>query len=362
MSYTPHFAIVSSEESTVYTARPGAVRPTAEARATYVNLVRKELDREDAPENSGTRADGVTDPHLLRELLEMGMVREDASGVEKVAAVDPATVEARIGAMLRSEALTLLEEAHNLSNMLRPLIQESGRGSGTMSTERLVRIEGKAAINAIISESVERCTEELFTAQPGGGRPKATLETVRHQTAALLDRGVQVRTLYQHTAWHDGPTRAFVAEMTSYGAEFRTVDELLDRAIIIDRRLAFIPADSERDQAIAIKEPAVVRFLVGVFERNWFRARPFKGSRSPDESSSISSVLRETIIKCLIDGESDKAIAKRIGLSTRAYASHLAKLKEELRVETRFQLGYKLGRSVGSCSCDNEDAAGREAT
>lgn len=156
-----------------------------------------------------------------------------------------------------------------------------------------------------------------------------------------------MRTLYQHTAWHDGPTREYVTEMTSLGAQVRTLDEFFDRLIIVDRSMAFVPADTERDQAVIIREPAVVRFLTEVFERNWQRAKPFQGSRTPNESSHISAVLRETIIRCLIHGDSDNAIAKRIGLSTRAYATHLAKLKADLKAESRFQLGYRLGQLAG---------------
>lgn len=333
----------------MYPAKPVVPIPSTKARATYVELLRKdsgaqsERERPDGP--SGRPADGVReDREIMDELLSMGMVREDTSSPSRFVAVEPGIVEARIGALLRSSALTMLEEARNLTDLLRPLIVDARHTAGSQGSESIVRIQGKAAISAIVNESVQQSTSELFTAQPGGGRPKATLEQIRQQTAELLDRGVEVRTLYQHTAWHDGPTREYVTEMTSLGAQVRTLDEFFDRLIIVDRSMAFVPADTERDQAVIIREPAVVRFLTEVFERNWQRAKPFQGSRTPNESSHISAVLRETIIRCLIHGDSDNAIAKRIGLSTRAYATHLAKLKADLKAESRFQLGYRLGQ------------------
>ncbi|MFF0386224.1 LuxR family transcriptional regulator [Streptomyces sp. NPDC004286] len=285
---------------------------------------------------------------MLQELLSMGMVNADDSAPEKLTAVDPRVVEARVGAQLRSSALRLLEDARSLTELLRPLIAESRLVSGVSDGEPIVRIEGKAAISAVVNEAVQQCARELFTAQPGGGRPKATLQAIHQQTEALLDRGVLVRTLYQHTAWHDGPTRDYVSEMTSLGAQVRTLDEFFDRLIIVDRVLAVIPADTARNEAVLVRDEAVVRFLTEVFERNWQRAKPFQGSRTPTESSQLSEALRETIVRCLIHGDSDNAIAKRIGLSTRAYASHLAKLKAELKAETRFQLGYRLGQLAGS--------------
>ncbi|MFC8230403.1 LuxR family transcriptional regulator [Streptomyces sp. NPDC057287] len=333
--------------------KPVPLVPSAKARTTYVELLRGESRGRHEQEPFAT-SDGSHPPDrgTIQELLSMGMVCEDATAPAQVAAVDPGIVEARLGALLRSSALAMLEEARSLTDLLSPLIGESRNASGTLGGEPIVRIEGKAAISAVINETVQQAGKELLTAQPGGGRPKATLSTIREQTATLLDRGVEVRTLYQHTAWHDGPTREYVTEITALGAEVRTLDEFFDRIIIVDRRLAFIPADTERDQAVIIREPAVVRFLVEVFERNWQRAKTFQGSRTPNESIHISAMLRETIIRCLIHGDSDSAIAKRIGLSTRAYASHLAKLKAELRAESRFQLGYKLGLLAAGAGVD----------
>lgn len=338
---------------------------SAKARAAYVNLLCRDSQRRRVPtlsENGPDSADADDDREVLQELLSMGMLDADDSVPDKLTAVDPGIVEARLGAQLRSSALMMLEEARSLTELLRPLIAESRPVSGGSDGVPIVRIEGKAAISSIVNESVQQCAEELFTAQPGGPRPQATLHAIRRQTAALLDRGVKVRTLYQHTAWHDGPTRDYVSEISALGAQIRTLDEFFDRLIIVDRALAVIPANTARDQAVVVRDPAVVRFLAEVFERNWQRAKPFQGSRTPNESSQLSGALRETIIRCLIHGDSDNAIAKRIGLSTRAYASHLAKLKADLEAETRFQLGYRLGQLAGSqTSAPEEPAHGEPA-
>ncbi|MGF1428890.1 LuxR family transcriptional regulator [Kitasatospora sp. LaBMicrA B282] len=335
----------------MYSQLPSAPIPSSKARETYVELLRRSCrqgdgtaDRPTGPEESQQpQAAPPVDHETLQELLFMGMVDPDASCPEQVVAVDPGIVEARLGALLRSSALSMLEEARSLTDLLRPLMADARRATGPVGSELFTRIEGKAAISAIVNETVQQCSRQLLTAQPGGGRPAGTLDAVRRQTTVLLERGVEVRTLYQHTAWHDGPTRDYVSEMTGLGGEYRTLDQFFDRLIVVDHRIAFIPADTDRSHAVVIREPAVVRFLADVFERNWQRAKPFYGSRTPNESSHISAELRETIIRCLIDGDSDSAIARRIGLSTRAYSTHLARLKAEFKVETRFQLGYQLG-------------------
>lgn len=345
-------------------AKVVALVPSAKARTAYVELLRGKSQAGPEQERSTAQGESLSpDRETIQELLLMGMVSEDASSPVQLAAVDPGIVEARLGSLLRSSALTMLEEARSLTDLLRPLIGEARSASGAHGGEPIVRIEGKAAISAIIGETVQQAGKELLTAQPGGGRPRATLATIREQTGTLLDRGVEIRTLYQHTAWHDGPTREYVSEITPLGAKVRTLDEFFDRLIIVDRKLAFIPADTERERAVIIREAAVVRFLVEVFERNWQRAKMFQGSRTPNESADISAVLRETIIRCLIHGDSDGKIAKRIGLSTRAYSSHLAKLKAEFKAESRFQLGYLLGQLAPEVVASGTEraAAGPEA-
>jgi hypothetical protein len=47
-----------------------------------------------------------------------------------------------------------------------------------------------------------------------------------------------------------------------------------------------------------------------------------------------------------VEGHSDPASAKRLGVSTRTYAGYIAALKEEHGVETRFQLGYSMGQDA----------------
>ena len=49
-------------------------------------------------------------------------------------------------------------------------------------------------------------------------------------------------------------------------------------------------------------------------------------------------------MRMLIEGHSDPVSAKRLGVSPRTYAGYVADLKAEYEAETRFQLGYTMGR------------------
>ena len=58
----------------------------------------------------------------------------------------------------------------------------------------------------------------------------------------------------------------------------------------------------------------------------------------------IAEEQRAMTMRMLIEGHSDPVSAKRLGVSPRTYAGYVADLKEDFEAETRFQLGYTLGR------------------
>ncbi len=124
----------------------------------------------------------------------------------------------------------------------------------------------------------------------------------------------------------------------------RTLDEFFNRMIIIDRRVAVIPDRDDLSTAVAVREPAVVGFLVDTFERSWERARPFT-NKETTTLKDIAVEQRAMTIRMLIEGHSDPVSAKRLGVSPRTYAGYVADLKTEYEAETRFQLGYAMGQA-----------------
>ena len=131
--------------------------------------------------------------------------------------------------------------------------------------------------------------------------------------------------------------------MTARGAEVRTLDEFFNRMIVVDRRVAVIPHQDQLRVAVVVREPAVVDYLVDVFERSWERARPFT-NKETSLMKDIASEQRAMTMRMLIEGHADPVSAKRLGVSPRTYAGYVADLKTEYEAETRFQLGYTMGR------------------
>ncbi len=274
-------------------------------------------------------------------------IAEDPSGVQS-RVVNPLSQQ---GAKLLSESSEWARAFAGLGQAWRRSPQSAGRGPFTY-----VHSE---AIDPYIASLLDECEEEVLTAQPQTGRDprKLALAVLRDTTA--LERGVRIRTLYQHSARRNAVTHKYVAAVTARGAEVRTLDEFFNRMIVLDQRIAIIPGPSSLASAVAIREPAIVAYLVDVFERSWERGRQFS-NKDTSLMKDIAAEQRAMTMRMLIEGHPDPVSAKRLGVSQRTYAGYVADLKDEYEAQTRFQLGYTMGKLGVSGTEDGDEGEGAD--
>lgn len=256
--------------------------------------------------------------------------------------VDPGNVGPQIIAPLNRQSSELLEESTRWSRAFIDLNHTWRRSPVTTSHEALTHLTGDA-IQPFVANAVAGCDEEMLTAQPQTGRDQQTLLEAALRDTSALDRGIKMRTLYQHSARRSSITHTYVAAITARGAEVRTLDEFFNRMIVIDRRLALIPGSEDFRVLIAVRDPGVVFYLADIFDRTWQRARPFT-NRDRRLLKDIAAEQRAMTIRMLVEGDADPVGAKRLGVSPRTYAGYVADLKVEFEAATRFQLGFEMGR------------------
>jgi hypothetical protein len=274
-------------------------------------------------------------------LVELGLVQLDPSE-DTWLPEDPTSVQSRVVTPLSNEGAQLLEESSRWAQSFGPLTHAWRRASFTQARGPFTYVHGIEAIDAHLATLVAEVEEEMLTAQPQTGRSAAALAIAAKRDIAMLERGTRMRTLYQHAARRSTITRKYVASVTARGAEVRTLDEFFNRMIVIDRRVAVIPNGDQLTVAVVIREPAIVAYLIDVFERAWERGRPF-ADRERGMMAEIAEEQRAMTIRMLIEGHSDPVSAKRLGVSPRTYAGYVADLKAEYEAETRFQLGFTMG-------------------
>jgi len=274
-------------------------------------------------------------------LVDMGLLLHDEHEGRFVP-VDPAAVQAQIVVPLGIQGTELLSESARWADTFSSLARTYRQSSQTQQ-QPIVELRGMDRINKFIQAALTDCRRELLTAQPHGRRPEKVLREAVERDLKVLDRGILMHTLYQHAARHSPVTRDYVAQVGASGAEVRTLDEFFRRLIVIDRRLAIIPGEAGDQDALAIYDKSLVSYLVDIFERSWERALPFTDNEVQTHRD-IAADTRRMTIRMLVEGHSDPASAKRLGVSTRTFAAYIAALKEEYGVQTRFQLGYAMGR------------------
>jgi hypothetical protein len=294
------------------------------------------------PADDPRYAEGTELAAGLELLTDLGLLRYDESA-RRYYPIDPAAVQSHVVAPLSQQGNELLNESAQWADAFSALGQ-TFRASPQVTVSPITELHGIEKINSFIATIVNDCRVEMLTAQPLGKRPAKVLNTAEDRDARALARGVRIRTLYQHTARHGPATRDFVAAMVKRGAEVRTLDEFFGRLIVCDRRVAVIPASEDHAIALAIYDKAIVAYLVDIFERAWERGMTFT-LRGDTVERNIAADVRQMTVRLLSEGHSDAASAKRLGVSTRTYAGYIAALKDEYGVQTRFQLGWAMGRA-----------------
>ncbi|MEV7022973.1 helix-turn-helix domain-containing protein [Kitasatospora sp. NPDC093558] len=318
----------NSATGTTGTLSPGAHELYLTIIREHGRIARKEVDSDEQGN--------------LAELLQIGLLVPDADDPQVLVAVDPKQLASGLSVIWQRQALELLSRAVSIPSDLQSLADAFHKPESAGGVIEYVR--GKAVINQRINNAVASAQEEVLAAQPGGPRPPDVLSGTLAEDLEDLKRGISTRTIYHPSTRYHPPTRDYVGTLTEAGGKFRTLDEPYTRLIIIDRILAVIPVAEDLNLAAFIYDPAVIHFLTHeVFERNWNRGLDFNGSRTVPQQ--VVSSLRQTIIDLMLEGTNHRVIARRLGISERTLARHLAEMREDYNVDSLFQLGYALARS-----------------
>lgn len=312
------------------------------ARRLYAYAAeRHAFDGAEATEALGVRAGAAITELAAAHLLQ----RAPGGGPDRWSAVAPRAAAARALAPLAQLARETHDEMDRLRGRLEALVPayEAGSAHRDLSgSGRLELMTDLGAVRGLIAELVAACEQELLTSQPGGGRPLETLEESIGRDESLLARGVRMRTLYQHTARYSRPTAAYVERVTALGAQVRTLGDGLMRMLVFDDHTGLMGVPDRSGAALVVREPNVVHFMRGTFERSWLGADPFPTTVGPDAARSISDELRQTIVRLLSEGLEDKVIARRLGMSERTCQRHIAEIMRAIGAKSRFQAGYLL--------------------
>ncbi|MEV8100329.1 helix-turn-helix transcriptional regulator [Kitasatospora sp. NPDC085879] len=201
------------------------------------------------------------------------------------------------------------------------------------------QLTGPEEIRSRLSRLADETMHEIMTFAPGGAHTEADLEASREPNAALLDRGIVIRTVYLDSVRNHQPTARHLQWLSDHGGHVRTVPTLPIRMIISDRRLAVLPIDTAdaRAGAVLLQGSGTVTALCALFESFWSNASPLSSPRASDSNGLPAQ--EAAVLRLLAHGLTDEAIAKRLGVSPRTARRIAADLMERLEARSRFEAG-----------------------
>ncbi len=277
--------------------------------------------------------------------MEFALLHPDPDDAKWLRPVPPAIALAQRLNPIEREITEQRRQSIKLSEAFEPFMLLGVQDAAP--THAITVLEGLDRINAALDLATAQCQTEMLTVQPSSSArsaEKRLLEALERDKP-LIERGVSIRTLYQHTARYNPERLAYVDHFANGKVEYRTIDELVERLIICDETVAFIPIREDRQVALELRHPGLVRYLIKVFEFMWGRAVPLSAGAPYETAPDGIPDIQHSIAKLLVEGHVDEAIARRLGMNVRTCRAHIAKLAQALGSGSRAQLGYLIAQS-----------------
>ncbi|MFF2325843.1 MULTISPECIES: LuxR C-terminal-related transcriptional regulator [unclassified Streptomyces] len=276
---------------------------------------------------------------IVGKLLELQLIQPSREQDAWFVPTDPGIASSQLlnqGEMDLLERKLAVGQLRNDLARLSLLFRSSKFGSQSTNSFDIVKVP--ETVRLLLSEAAANCSHEVVCMQPGSGWPAEQMGDARTRDLQMLGRDVRMRVLYQHAARFDLPTREYAGQLIDSGAEIRTAGALFGNIVIFDRTAAYIPASGEDGGAVVVQERSIIDFLYSCFEHVWATAKEFDTRKV--EIDVIGGEMKKEIVKMLISGAKDEAIARRLGVSVRTCRKHIGQVMQMFGATSRFQFGY----------------------
>lgn len=152
--------------------------------------------------------------------------------------------------------------------------------------------------------------------------------------ADVLERGVRVRTVYDHAVLDDAAFLTATLGEIAAGAQARVVPELATDFIVADNACAMVTTSFAPASAFYTESPEVIWMLRLLFESLWERAQPI-GHRRWVEATTTLTEGHRLVLSMLVNGLNNEAIARTLRLNPRTVRRRIDDLSVAYGVTSR---------------------------
>lgn len=279
---------------------------------------------------------------ILDELERLSLVRRSSENHREWRLVSPPiglkSLLAMHEAPLRYREWELAEARTAIAGLLREYEERQENALGRLWYERLENLDAAAFR---LEELIDDRDVEWLALMPGSQPVPWGLTAGRSLDEAAIETGVGMRLLYLDSIINHPAPMKHIRHMIDKGAEVRTAPTLPAYVIIVDPKAALVMDDPDNPEAGAmlVRGQGLVAALRALFDQIWSAATPL-GSRSRPNGLGLDAQEQE-IVRLLAHGDTDEAVARKIGVSVRTARRMTADLMRRLDAKSRFQAGVR---------------------
>ena len=287
---------------------------------------------------------GLTDEEAAEgwaELRQLGLLRPGEQP-EVVAPVEPDTALIKLLTRQRDDLhdqyaklSSVISAAESLVDTYRPAVM---RDASEVEVEIVTR---DARGQQFIRDFLAGIMTTVGSIHPGPLPASEVLVGSLATDAAMINRGVQVRSIYGQSV-NSGPRqRKYLSELSSLGAQVRLAQQVPFDLVVGDDHSALIAADPENfsGPAVIVRGPILVRSYLALFEDCWLRAAPYDPHATRAEAGGELTDQHRTTLRLLANGLTDERIARKLGVSLRTVSRLVSEIMRYLDADSRFQAG-----------------------
>lgn len=199
----------------------------------------------------------------------------------------------------------------------------------------------------LLGTLIESTTTRLWGAHPGAGFGADHVETWWEPVSRAAARGVEIRTLLQHSTRTQTQTQSYAALALPVGVLIRTVPVIAARTLVFDGTTAIATrfVDGRSEGALLIRDPGLVAYLERGYDADWALAQDYPALLDAQGRPVEIDQTARAVLALLADGHKDEVVARRLGCSVRTARRHISSLMELLDSGSRFQAGARAAQA-----------------
>lgn len=278
----------------------------------------------------------------LTGLVDLDVVRPEPAAASGVAVRDPSVALARLVERVEDDLLERRRRTADTRAEFEALVAAHRRGLGAQPDDDpdtgIELITDVEQVRERLDELSFYTSASVYSVQPA--RPTADAATAaRPLEMRSLRRGIDICVIYDNQAVADERRRAQLRDAVGGGVRIKLGEGPLQRLIIMDERVAVIPADPTNGNsgALIVRQPGLLDGALRFFRLLW--ATTTELTLDNDDEIDVLTEDDRALLALLSNGVTDETAAREFGISERQVRRRVAVLMRRLGARSRFEAG-----------------------